>query len=341
MSCEVARSPFSEPAPSPFNTNTTINTNQNDKVDLSPMSEFNSDFNSLHYVDPQNLSNAGSPSYNPNTTLTPDFTPDAYPQDFGSTPGSPYFQSIEQSFGAPFIPTQLPTQHLHRRSVSEPPDGSVMHHFPQLDSPVIFHRDGHNLGMPRSNAPQVKKLKASHVQPYQRSQRQQPPPQSRYQLRRAYTQSSRLPPTSAPVGMNANTPPPLQRMIQHRQRQGPFDHELQFVSSRVCTPAPEAVDPFLAASSAPVAPQATSSGHSHVRGAGLPQDGVQGHNELAHKSVVIEMGVEELRALVTEAVQKAVEGLQVANKSAESGTGDDVDDEIVVAGCSNGEIDKV
>ena len=85
----------------------------------------------------------------------------------------------------------------------------------------------------------------------------------------------------------------------------PFEQmprEPQYVSSRVCTPAPEAIDPFLAPSPMPVVAPTGDRGRA----------GFEGHhnNILAPESVVIKMGVDELRTLIMEVVQKAVEGLQ-------------------------------
>jgi hypothetical protein len=84
-------------------------------------------------------------------------------------------------------------------------------------------------------------------------------------------------------------------------------HEPQYVSSRVCTPAPEAIDPFLDVSPMPmVAPM-------------LAQGAFQDHpsnNTPTSKSVTIKMGVDELREMITEVVQKAVQGLQAGNSTA-------------------------
>lgn len=386
MSCEVAKSPLYEPGANAFDSTNGQKTDDNNNVqadetiNLSPISEFNTNFNDLPCIDPQNLSNAGSPSYNPNTTLTPDFTTDTYPQEFASTPGSPYFHSIEHALGgaAPspppsFIPPHLSNhhQHLHRRSVSEPPDSSLMHYnphhphqhphpqnhgFPQQASPVIFHRDGHNLGTPRSAVPAQKKTKQTRSQPYRSHQQERPqrhPTQSRYHLRRAYTQhSERVPPTSAPVygGMNMNvgtgmgvgvhTAPLQQGKLHHPQPTTPIDRNIHFVSSRVCTPVPEpspaavmgvgigVIDPFLATTPALPAASLPAPAQSHTAAsAGLPPHGnatsecpragaqangicEPGTATVARsgKSVVIYLGVEELRGLIGEAVREGLKG---------------------------------
>lgn len=90
------------------------------------------------------------------------------------------------------------------------------------------------------------------------------------------------------------------------QRHVPFEqlsHEPQYVSSRVCTPAPEAIDPFIGGSTQ--TPAVANMG-DHGRGA---FEG-HGHGTPIAESVVLRMGVEELRSLITEVVQKAVGGLQ-------------------------------
>jgi hypothetical protein len=86
----------------------------------------------------------------------------------------------------------------------------------------------------------------------------------------------------------------------------PFEQmprEPQYVSSRVCTPAPEAIDPFLGASPMPAV--------AHV-GGHTPRafEDRHGNNNPVTEGVMIKMGVDELRSLITEVVQKAVEGLQ-------------------------------
>lgn len=92
-------------------------------------------------------------------------------------------------------------------------------------------------------------------------------------------------------------------MVPHHVPFEQLSHEPQYVSSRVCTPAPEAIDPFLGALTQ--TPAVANMG-DHGRGA------FQGHGNgmPVAESVVIRMGVEELRSLITEVVQKAVGGLQ-------------------------------
>lgn len=308
MSCEVANSPFAEPGfASPFN----IDNAEGDKADFTALADFNYSFGPLDQscVNPQNLSNAGSPSAHFDPTLTPDFAPDNYPAEINGIPAAPYLQSVEQPFGAPAFPLHLQNQHLHRRSVSEPPDGALLHHHqqyqsPHPDAPVTFHRDGQLLHITRgATRPSTKRAKQSRAQPYQRSPRQPPPIQSRYQLRRNHTQPTHLPPTSVPYGLPANHPLQQQQMVPHYV---PFEqprHQPQYVSSRVCTPAPEAIDPYLGVSTQ--TPTVANMG-DHGRGA---FEGQQNSMPVA-ESVVIRLGVQELRELIAEAVQQAVGGLK-------------------------------
>jgi hypothetical protein len=388
MSCEVANSPFSDPGfPNPFDNNTD---HDGDNVDLSALSAFDPNSFSAGIdqscVDPNTLSNhagSGSPANPFDPTLTPDFTTDIYPPDFHATQPSPYFQSIEQQqhqhhqaqqpFGAPFIPSALRNQHHanHRRSVSEPPGSALMHHsgqgghFPPSNAPVIFHRDGHKLGVPRAMvAPVVKKGKQNRAAPYQQRtprqcqsqsqqhQHQQPQPQPpRCQLRRGFPQQQhspvQRPPTSAPHNLSPGplNHSPQQRMhqpqamhphqLQHQQQQQhhmpPLDQmqphhqqqEPQYVSSRVCTPAPEALDPFLGG--LPPTPTTTTSApaFNHLAGGGGIVTTPQQQQSSPENLVVVKMGVGELRALITDVVQKAVEGLRGAAAAAAEGESSD------------------
>ena len=331
MSCEVANSPFADPGlASPFN----VDNAQGDKADYAALGDFNYSFGPADQscVNPQNLSNAGSPSDHFDPTLTPDFTPDNYPADINGISAAPYFQSVEQSFGAPAFPLHLQNQHLHRRSVSEPPDGALLHHHqqhqpPHPDAPVTFHRDGQLLHITRAaSRPPSKRAKQSRAQPYQRGPRQPPPIQSRYHLRRAPTQPTHLPPTSVPHGLAANHPLlQQQQMVPHHVPFEQLPHQPQYVSSRVCTPAPEAIDPFLAA---PSQTPAVASMGNHGREV---FEGQQNSMPVA-ESVVIRMGVQELRELIKEAVQKAVGGLQGEKPVADGGlVAQEQVDEVVAA----------
>jgi hypothetical protein len=100
--------------------------------------------------------------------------------------------------------------------------------------------------------------------------------------------------------------------------------------SRVCTPAPEAVDPMLNASppNVPMVPHIGDFGTINNVPNSMP----------VQRAVVIKMGVEELRALITDVVQKAIDGLQSARMEQKSRTaGEETEDadmgeEIIVAG---------
>jgi hypothetical protein len=87
MSCEVANSPFAEPGfASPFH----VDNAPGDKVDYAALGDFNYTFGPADQscVNPQNLSNAGSPSATFDPTLTPDFTPDNSQQLRTSNPSN-------------------------------------------------------------------------------------------------------------------------------------------------------------------------------------------------------------------------------------------------------------
>lgn len=307
MSCEVASSPFADPGfASPFD----VDNAHGDKTDIAALRDFNYNFAAGDHgcVDPQNLSNAGSLSGHFDPVMTPDYTPNNYPTDFAAIPASPYFHSVEQPFNVPAFPPHLQNQHLHRRSVSEPPDGALMHQrVPHSDAPAVLHRDGHHLGSPRADGPPLKRVKQSRVQRYQGHPCQPPPIQSRCQLKRNHIQPTHLPPTSVPRGLPVDQPPQLQQMHHVPFEQMPRGPH--YVSSRVCTPTPEVIDPFLGASPTP----AVANMGAHAR---MAFEG-QHNNTPVAQSVTIKMGVEELRSLITEVVQKAVEGLQ-ADKSMEA-----------------------
>ena len=107
-----------------------------------------------------------------------------------------------------------------------------------------------------------------------------------------------------------------------------------FVSSRVCTPAPEpaAVDPMLMNMNTP-APMVPQMGNP-TPVMGTPMQSGHATPVQQPKAVVIKLGVDELRALIAEAVQKAVEGLQAAKEVsvAVAVAEEEVGENIVVAG---------
>lgn len=341
MSCDVATSPYNGNLGDPFDSKP--NASNDIDLDLTSIADFNASFDGLDQgsVDlHHNTSNAGSPSFDLSQPMSPE-PANYYPNDFGSTPSSPYFQSIEPPPAAPLFPSPLRNQFLHRRSVSEPPDGAIFHHRPEPQGMVTFHRDGHKLGDPpaKSSAytPPIKKVKQSRQQPYPRATN---PPQmasNRYHLRRANINpmQQQRPPTSAPPGMMMRPPPPPPPHYPQAPQMPfapPMIQEEHFVSSRVCTPAPEpaAVDPMLMTpSSAPIVPQ---------KGSPTPRMGGTRSNPPATKAVVIKLGVDELRAMITEVVQKAVEGLQAAKETKEGSaqaTEEEIVENIVVAGSTD------
>lgn len=346
MSCDVAASPFNDSLSDPFVFQP--NGNNDIELDLSSIADFNAGFDGLDQgsVDPHhNTSNAGSPSFELGHPLSPE-PANYYPNDFGSTPSSPFIQSIEQPPVAPLIPSPLRHQYLHRRSVSEPPDGAILHHHPDIQGAVTFHRDGHKLGDPPAKScaytPPIKKVKQSRHQPYHRAPNPPPTVNNRYRLRRANTNPmQQRPPTSAPPGMIMRPPPPPSHFPQppHVPYAPMMREEPQpqhFVSSRVCTPAPEsaAIDPMLMTTPEPMVPQMGSPTPMMA----TPMQ--SGRQSPANKAVVIKLDVDELRALIAEAVQKAVEGLQAVKKAKEvkgAATAEsEVGENIVIVGSMEG-----
>jgi hypothetical protein len=106
--------------------------------------------------------------------------------------------------------------------------------------------------------------------------------------------------------------------------------ESHFATSRVCTPAPEAVDPVLSAlpSVAPTVPQTDSAGMQPL----------SRNDTLVQRAVMIKMGVEELRTLIAEVVQRVIDGAQTVKsepKSDESNTDAAIVDETVVGNAVN------
>ena len=97
------------------------------------------------------------------------------------------------------------------------------------------------------------------------------------------------------------------------------------MSSRVCTPAPEAADPFLGG--LPPTPTTTGAPAFHHLGGGSLTSPQQQQQQQASPEnlVVVKMGVEELRALITDVVQKAVEGLRAAENEKAKSAAVDVD----------------
>nr|OQO17298.1 hypothetical protein B0A51_13816 [Rachicladosporium sp. CCFEE 5018] len=307
MSCDVAHSPFSDSA-----LDTTFDSKSNRRsIDLTALHDFNNDFsNGLDNDsrDPLDFGDSNTDLFGLDQTYTPDSALSFYP-DFGSSTESPYFQSIENT-PVPLIPSLLKHQYSnsHRRSVSEPPDGGMLHHRQQNpDGGVIFHRDGHKLGTPAPKSSYhhtAKRMKPScRPQSYIRTQMQSSQASSRYQLRRSHTQPYGAAPTSVP--MQHTTPPPMSRF--------PFEpvHESShFGPSRVCTPAPEAVDPMLIMAGPAPAAVMTNQAQSVMSSVSAP------------KAVVIKMSVDELRALMTEVVQKVLDGVQVQRRGSMKNVGE-------------------
>lgn len=269
-------------------------------------------------LDPQLFSTASSPAMThtafdntdavamPTSTgggMIPDYTYSMAPPPhaFDGSSGQLFNNSIEHQQDTVMLhqPLHPATYHLrtnlHRRSVSEPPD---QHHIPHPFPPrlqqgnMTFTRGGVPLGAPRTvgnrnNGNGRVSKEPMYRQPYSVAARKQPPRQGqeRYPMRRTQTQPGRpmVGPTSMPqMGMmqspmtTALALPPVSAAVG------------AVVSSRVCTPArspnTSTIDPQLL---------------------GVKKE--EGEKE-ARKATMVSVTVEELKAMIVEAVQQALKG---------------------------------
>lgn len=286
--------------------------NDEQHQDLRAIQDFNNGFdaNANGTIDPQlTFSNPNTPggrhnaAYNASSNgLAETLGPESgaygtYPTtDFGGNGTSGrFFQSIETT-PAPAYQSLPPRNHPFRRSVSEPPGGPGMPPPPPPQLPMTFHRDNHYLGQPQE--PEEAQPMSLKSLPKNKQQRRHPYPQHKIakggyeQLRPEHRRTQTQPvypyaPTSAPVHMQA-TP---QYMPHAMMRGYPYN------SARVCTPSPGAgmvqsppqmIDPALSAPS-------------------TPSEAKQQTNNKPSSAISISLTVEELRSLIVEAVQQAVE----------------------------------
>ncbi|KAK5736098.1 hypothetical protein LTS12_026280 [Elasticomyces elasticus] len=317
MACETASSPFSEHRIEDSWMKTTEHGNGFDAL-----AEFNTTFGggSNHgTIDPHMLSNPPSPA----NSFTSDFhipgvdqtmSPQAsnglgiYPHDFGS-PHAPYYSTDSHHTTGTSSFTSSGMRHEFRRSVSEPPGGLPLQHVQMHNNgpQMTFNRNGHFIG--NLQPPQLQRLKSL---PKSKSARSQPyktkmSGQQRYQLRRTQTQPVRqhTAPTSTPSMMAPPSshphpyPPALgpafsPHMVGHQvfEPLPTVPEQRSYISSRVCTPTPDevsggqsqqAIDPMLTAPPTPADRQ--------------------------DKAVTVALTVDQLKSMITEAVQKAVRGL--------------------------------
>lgn len=282
---------------------------------LDAIAEFNASFDNSAVgndggIDPQLLNELSRPAkHNVAASISdqkrgsPEATFNSYPDVLPSLPNTPYFhQSIEMPQPPPmqqylYQPSPLSHQ-LHRRSVSEPPAGLLDHNFPrQPPQPVLptFYREGYTIGTPkrqyqpagdRASRPAARTRGQNRQQPYPNSK----PAQERTEPRRSQTQPMHpgMMPTSVPSAYHMHTPPPQQMMLSSAAPSPPT-----YVSSRVCTPAPspEPVSIRFNVDPAPASPTP-----------------VQTHQ--GEKKTAVAVPLDELRALITEAVQKAIQSGQ-------------------------------
>lgn len=244
--------------------------------------------------------------------------PDLHTTSFD--PMLPHYQpSVDGLFAAPHqAPYFHPTAHHehHRRSVSEPPFGLDDSMFGEMQPPfqqhspvpfqlhpgrqntvepsVVFHRSGHVLGTPKplhSNAAKLKgRSKNSEAgmpcQPHPDGRKVRAKAATRPRRNRADTQTARsVIPTSAPYFSAATSVPMSSPRVEDAQ---PLRCEspLPGPASRVCTPAP-------------------STEHADTLLQSPPKSMVPAYGNISGISV------EELRLIVTQAVQDAIMGIEV------------------------------
>lgn len=284
MACDVVGSPFSDHA---FDT-TEWDAAYDSHLDGSA-------------IDPRMLSNPPSPASShggpldtsrPNQIFAPDITFDTYPDFSTQAAATPYFTPN----GGSLQPS--PLRHPFRRSISEPPGDFAHHHQVQPTFTRSGYPPGFNISKlqadSRSHALKgsSRSKAAARQHPYQHGRQNGKSDQSqRYQLRRTNTQPMR-PPTSTPMSVASPMMPPPPSPLPHPMMYEPMpmtqQPRMQYVSSRVCTPGPEqgmAIDPMLNAS---------------VRA----------------PTISIPLTVDELRAMIMDAVQNAVKGLQAKEEVA-------------------------
>lgn len=290
-------------AGSPFNHEWSM-TSDGQQGGLGPIAEYNASFetNNGGTVDPQlTLSNPSTPNNEYNAAynghfsgLDQTFSPAASAYDAYQPPIdgiSPYYQSVEANPNPIYQPS--PLRYNHRRSVSEPPGGPAMQPPPP---PMVLHRDNHCLGHPmRSSAVPLKSMpkagKQQRQHPYARKTRELHRPD----VKRAHTQPVRAAPTSMPHPM---APPYMPQAIMQ---------DSHLITSRVCTPTPQggAMLPLNI-------DQALSGVPSPMHSPQMRSD--------PRKILLVPLAVDELRAMIFEAVQKAV-GSHEAGKESTSGDG--------------------
>lgn len=325
MACDVTGASYSENFLDDSWSSKNIET-----TDLDAIAGFNAAFGGnedSNTVNPQMLSNASSPAgcfqnpFNANgvdETLSPQPTNlDAYPANFVNTQASatPYYHpSLELQSAVPFQPSALRFQ-TRQRSISEPPDGFAQHRQMPDGPGITFHRGGHFLGDQHQQGPKpLKSLPKGKVlreqmrsQPYKckpnRPDHHQP--QQRYHMRRAQTQPMR--PTMSVPAMPA--PHPMAHMGMHGHGQQvfppppPMMEGQKYVTSRVCTPVPDAPPPT-AVQSPQIDPLLMTTS---------PAVGVVAGDVGGKQTVTLPLTIEDLRAMIVEAVQQAVKGTESGN----------------------------
>ncbi|KAI6827379.1 hypothetical protein KC332_g5506 [Hortaea werneckii] len=324
MACNVATATNS---PSPIFGADDLSRDKNaEALDLNTLSEFTNAFGREHAANTTNEAEGKASSLNNNQDwLDTTFMPD--PLDPGASPYTDNSDNMRYFDTPPvfaFNPGISPYQ-SRQRSISEPPADFTMDRYHEQQAPVqmTFHRNGHYLGDPAKyprNRSQKKVLKSlpKHkrdqlraVADARNNRSDQQPIQQRYHLRRTQTQPAR-PPMAAPTSAPTHILPPQQQedqyMVPHQMQNGPNFENLppaadgqRYISSRICTPAPE---PFPGPTS-----QITMSSHyqQHQSMAIDPRlTESTGPVSNAVAGVTVPLTAEQIKQIITDAVGEAI-----------------------------------
>ncbi|KAI7280623.1 hypothetical protein KC345_g4660 [Hortaea werneckii] len=301
-------------------------------LDLNTLSEFTNAFGREHAANTTYEAEGKASSLNNNklsafnqSWLDATFTPD--PFDPGASPYTDNSDNIP-CFDAPpafaFNPG-IPPYQIRQRSISEPPADLTMDRYYEQQAPVqmTFHRNGHYLGDPAKyprNRSQKKVLKSlpKHkrdqlraVADARNNRSDQQPIQQRYHLRRTQTQPARLP-MSAPTSAPANMLPPQQQesqyMVTQQMQSGPVFENLppaadgqRYISSRICTPAPESFP-------GPTSQIAMSSHYQLHQGMAIDPRLTKSTGPVSNAvaGVTVPLTAEQIKQIITDAVGEAI-----------------------------------
>ncbi|GAB1739014.1 hypothetical protein NU219Hw_g3778t1 [Hortaea werneckii] len=261
-------------------------------------------------------------------TLTPN------PLDPGASPytddsdNMPYFDA-SPAFA---FPPGIPPYQSRQRSISEPPADFTMDRYYGQQAPVqmTFHRNGHYLGDPAryprnrhqkkvlKSLPKHKRDQLRAVADARNNRSDQQAVQQRYHLRRTQTQPAR-PAMAAPTSAPADMLPPQQQegqyMVPPQMQSGSVFESLplaadeqRYISSRICTPAPESL---------PGATRQNTISNYHQQHQGMAIDPRltewPGRVSSAAAGVTVTLTAEQIKQMITDAVGEAI-GKQFGSK---------------------------